>query len=363
MAKQWLVKIVMQNNDKDPVLLRVTTKGKDDLDLDLVATESTAVFKGKLRKRNIQTLRHKNYSGTEDQLEAILKYVLLEGQSSLINEDEKRRLEVGASVKGKEGRRVLSITFRDRIEDITSGIGAIELCEDDTEEISLFDWAILAVDKYKSVEGELSIISNQAAEDKTTIISLQKQLADLVEAKSEHEEQLISKFVLLLNEKKAKVRDQKRLIQTSHPNQERMEDVRGPIDERRRSYTTRRGSKRSAPEADQSEDESQAFETQENTRRQEPEAEEIESDRRTTPDTTESEASDGELPIGAKKISPRKSSPQKVKKTASTPASEPQLRASASRGKSGRNTGSEASKAPEQPLDDDEETESEDDEL
>jgi hypothetical protein len=363
MANQWLLKIVVQDDDKDPVLLRVTSKGKNNLDLDLVATESTAVFKGKLRKRKIQALRHKNYSGTEDQFEAILKYVLLEGQSSLISEEQKRRLEVGASVKEKEGQRVLSITFRDRIEDITSGIGAIELSEDETEEISLFDWAILAVDKHKSIEGELSNISKQAAEDQTTIASLQKQLADLVEAKAEHEEQLISKFVLLLNEKKAKVRDQKRLIQTSHPNQERIEDVRRSIDERRRSYTTRRGSKRSAPEADESEDESLAFETQDNTRRQVPEAEEIESDRRTTPDTTESEAIDGELPIQAKKISPRKSSPQKVKKTAPTPASEPPLRASASGGKSGRITRSEAPKAPEPPLDDDEETASEDDEL
>lgn len=363
MAKQWLVKIAAEDDGKDPVLLRVTSKGSESLDLDLIATESTVVFKGKLRKRTVQTLKAKNYRGTEDEWEAILKYALLEGQSSVISDDQKQTLELGTSAKGKEGRKVLSIIFRQRIDDITLRLGAIELPEDDGVEISLFDWAILAMDKYKSVEGELSEISKKAAEDETTIASLQTQLADLVEAKAEHEEQLISKFVLLLNEKKAKIRDQNRILQTSSLHEGRLEYVRGSVDGRRRSYTTSRVSKRPAPDDDSNDDGSQAFETQDDDRRQESENGATDSDQQTTPGSTESGASDSELPIQARKTSARKASPQKAKNSAPTPARKPPLHAPFSEGKSGHNTRSETWKAPERPLEDGEETESDDDEL
>jgi DNA double-strand break repair and V(D)J recombination protein XRCC4 len=45
-----------------------------------------------------------------------------------------------------------------------------------------------------------------------TINKLNGQLEELINAKSEHESQLISKFVQLLNEKKLKIRNQQRLL-------------------------------------------------------------------------------------------------------------------------------------------------------
>jgi predicted TIM-barrel fold metal-dependent hydrolase len=50
----------------------------------------------------------------------------------------------------------------------------------------------------------------QAAED--TIKKLNSQLEELVEAKNEHENHLMTSFVQVLNEKKLKIRNQQRLL-------------------------------------------------------------------------------------------------------------------------------------------------------
>ena len=368
MAHQWIVKLAGQDDDKETVLIHVTSKGSEDLDLDLVATESTTVFKGKLRKRKLKTLTAKNYNGKEDEWEAILQYALLEGKSSAIGEEQERSLEVGASVKGKEGEKTLSITFRNRIDDITQRIGAIELSQDDEEEISLFDWTTLAVNKNRMVEDELSRLSKTNDEDKTVIARLQSQLAELVKAKAEHEEQMLSKFVLLLNAKKTKIRDQQRLLQTAVVDEDRLKKLKRSIDPGNSRDTTRAGGKRSAPNEDDSEaDESQAFETQKTSRGQEWKDEDEDEDegRQTTPDSTESEPEDedDQLPIRGKKTSSRKVSPQKTRKAAPTPASKPSPKRAPSVGTGGHNTRSDTQmKAPES-LEDDDETASEDDEL
>lgn len=370
MAKHWVVKLDGQDDNKDPVLIHVTSKGSEELDLDLVATESTTVFKGKLRKRKLKNLTAKNYNGKEDEWEAILRYVLLGGKFSTISDDQKRSLEAGASVQGKDGQKTLSITFRNRIDDITQRIGAIELSQDDEEQISLFDWTALAVDKNKTLEEELTKLSITNDKYKAAIVQLQSQLADLVKAKAEHEEQLLSKFVLLLNEKKLKIRDQQRILQAAVKDKDALKNLRRSIDPARATNTTKRGSKRPAPDADDTEDESQAFETQQGGRRRDPKDDEDEDDqgfdRRTTPGSAESEPDDeyDELPIRGEKTSPRKASMQKTNKSASPSVSEAIPRTPPQGAKDSQNTRSETTTKPSQPQpEDDEETASEDDEL
>lgn len=45
-----------------------------------------------------------------------------------------------------------------------------------------------------------------------TIGKLNTQLEELIQAKTDHDDQLIAKFVQLLNEKKLKIRNQQRLL-------------------------------------------------------------------------------------------------------------------------------------------------------
>lgn len=49
-----------------------------------------------------------------------------------------------------------------------------------------------------------------------TITKLNTQLEDLVQAKNDHDDQLVAKFVQLLNEKKLKIRNQQRLLASAN---------------------------------------------------------------------------------------------------------------------------------------------------
>jgi hypothetical protein len=369
MARHWLVRLPLQEDDEQgQVLVRVTSRETYDLDLDFLATEGQNVFKGKLRRNDLKSLRAKAYNGTEDEWEAILQYALLERKLSAISKAQKQSLEVGASRQDQKGKLILSITFRNRIDDMTQRIGAIELSHT-SKEIQLFDWAVLAVNRASALENELSTLSGSTDEDKASIARLESQLADLVEAKADHEEQLLLKFTLLLNDKKAKIRDQQRLIQTSTLDDGRGRELRALQKSGSSRNTTRRTGKRPAQDDDDSEaDESQAFETQEDRRgRTKDDVQELDSDRQTTPSSTGSEGDDqdGEMPIRARKPSPRKASPKPAKKSAPSSARRPPSRASPVAAKSGHNTRSETQPMIKEPtsIDDDEETASEDDEL
>lgn len=368
MAKQWVLKLDRQDDDQGHLLIRVTSRDSDDLDLDLLATEGEEVFKGKLRRNDLKAFRAKTYNGTEDEWEAILRYSLLERESSAISKEQKQSLEVGASRQDQEGKPVFSITFRNRIDDITQRIGAIELSHT-SKTIQLFDWASLAVDKNIALESELSALSERTDGDKATIARLETQLADLIRAKADHEEQMLMKFVLLLNEKKAKIRDQQRLIQTARFDEDKGKQLRALKDVGHLRSTTRRKGKRSAPDEDDSGgDESQAFETQTDRRGESTvEDQEMDSDRHTGLGSTESEADDDvdELSIRAKETSPRKASPKSTKKSATTTASIPPARVLSFEAKRAYITrsGKQSKVSEPAPIDDDEETASEDDEL
>ena len=367
MAKQWLLKLERHDDDQGYVLIRVTARDSDDLDLDFLATEGEEVYKGKLRKSDLKALRAKAYTGTDDEWEAILRYTLLDQKPSAISKEQKQSLEVGVSRQDQKGKALLSITFRNRIDDITQRIGAIELSHT-SKEIQLFDWAALAVDKAQALQSELSALSEGTNEDKSTITRLESQLADLVKAKADHEEQMLQKFVLLLNEKKVKIRDQQRILQTATLNETKKMQLQALHEAGSSRNRTRRTTKRGASEDGDSEDESQAFETQEDRRgKAKGEDLEMDIDRQTTPSTTASEVDeeDVEMPARAKKLGPRKASTRSTKKSALTSDSPPHSRPQHTPAKSGHNTRSETkAKTPEPaPVADDEETASEDDEL
>ena len=65
-----------------------------------------------------------------------------------------------------------------------------------------------------SAEASIASMKQDHAKQQQDVIDLRKQLQQLVEAKKHHEDELLEKFRLLLNSKKAKIRDQKRLLST-----------------------------------------------------------------------------------------------------------------------------------------------------
>lgn len=87
--------------------------------------------------------------------------------------------------------------------------------QDNEQAIELFEWSGIAAATADSFRAETATLTDryQVAED--TISQLKSQLQDLVQAKDQHEKQLMTNFVQLLNEKKLKIRTQQRLLSSA----------------------------------------------------------------------------------------------------------------------------------------------------
>ena len=86
------------------------------------------------------------------------------------------------------------------------------LNQDDSLELSIFDWAGQAVSAGSAAQEAILSLRSKYSEQQKTIDKMQAQLDDLVKVKEENEEMLLNKFTQLLNNKKAKIRDQQRLL-------------------------------------------------------------------------------------------------------------------------------------------------------
>jgi hypothetical protein len=96
------------------------------------------------------------------------------------------------------------------------------------------------------------------------IKKLENTLAELTNLKNQNENQLLEKFSLLLNEKKLKIRDQQRLLANSKIDLAKIEDV---VDSRlgnsRSPGSSRKGKRKAAKVASQSDEDSDGFERME----------------------------------------------------------------------------------------------------
>lgn len=103
--------------------------------------------------------------------------------------------------------------MRTRVEDITHRLGAIDLQHsDNTDDVDLFAWTSQVVERRDALADQLQDGKDKVQRAERTIESLEQQLQDLVTAKEDHETQLLTKFIALLNEKKLRIRTQQRQI-------------------------------------------------------------------------------------------------------------------------------------------------------
>lgn len=99
------------------------------------------------------------------------------------------------------------------VEDIKRRLGTIELSySENTEDIDLFGWAAQVVQTRDDISAKLSEREARLHQAEKQIDSFKNHLDELIAAKEEHETQLLSKFALLLNEKKLRIRTQQRQL-------------------------------------------------------------------------------------------------------------------------------------------------------
>lgn len=157
--------------------------------------------------------RAENYGGTPEEWFSILQYAFIFPSNAVLPSTMRDSLEIVAQRTGVGSEASLSITLRTRVEDIERRLGQVKLSySTDTDDVDLFGWTSQAVASRDDLSAKLSekeISLNEAAR---RIESLRKRLDELIVAKEEHETQMLSKFALLLNEKKLRIRTQQRHI-------------------------------------------------------------------------------------------------------------------------------------------------------
>jgi hypothetical protein len=207
MASTHVLRIRRTDGSPDHLLVNVTQKSNiRPLDLKLVATDHEHLYHGSVKSSNLVALQASKYNGGEDEWEQVLTCTLLQ-QRPEVNPDALQSLEVVAAVNGE----TCTLTLRNNIGGITTRLGAIVLTQDDEkEEVSAFEWVDTAAAASDELRNELATLHLSLGSQQTQVAKLTTQLDALVKAKKEHEEQLLRKCAVLLDSKRAKIREQQR---------------------------------------------------------------------------------------------------------------------------------------------------------
>ncbi|KAL9002347.1 MAG: hypothetical protein Q9188_004720 [Gyalolechia gomerana] len=296
MASEHVLRLPRTDSPGDYILLNTSSHGSNPLDLRLLATEGTEPYVKILKHSRISKYRAKSNHLTDSQWEILLRSTLLQDRIGPANQDSEaedptKDLELIASVVDSK----LTITFRKSISGIHQKLGELSLSQDTNAEINTLDWAHTAIIRADTLQSEVHDLQQRLTEQTETVKQLNQQLEDLIQAKKDHEEALLQKCANLLNEKKAKIRDQQRLLTTAQVDPKKLKEVQNA---RRasapRNPSVSRGGKRKAfvPAASSGEEED---EFEDHTVKTEEREEEQPDSERVTPQHSDLDETDDEV--------------------------------------------------------------------
>ncbi|KAI5918996.1 hypothetical protein F4810DRAFT_531195 [Camillea tinctor] len=237
MEDYQILRFPISGQDDGSFLLEVSSHGSRPLDLKFVGSEGGAVFTIKLRHKKISDYKAANSPCTDDQWERILTCIFVEQQPV-------PDVEVRADVQSNPSS--VSLSFRKNIQGITQRLGSIKLDENDKAEISPFDWCVSAIAARTKVAEDLVAATANIKSLENTVNELKAQLDELIQAKDEHETELLEKFRDLLNEKKVKIRQQQRLLASASIDSDKLANVGASQNTLARAAEASRSGKRKA---------------------------------------------------------------------------------------------------------------------
>jgi hypothetical protein len=103
-------------------------------------------------------------------------------------------------------------------------LGVIIVPYNEDAEVDTVAWAGLAAQTASKAQAEVTVLKQNYDAQQATIQKLSAQLEEFIVKKKEHEDDLLQKFTQLLNSKKAKIRDQQRIIAGTLPKEYVSED-------------------------------------------------------------------------------------------------------------------------------------------
>lgn len=192
-----------------------------------------------MQQSQLNKLRTKSYEGSDDEWKDIVLYILGLQDETTKTTELSMGIEASATINDSgDGHKALVIAVRKRIQTITVGLpwrehrktlsdhaqqklGSLSLQQNDEQGIELFDWSNLAVTRADILEQRFNSLLDRFRTAEDTIALLNKQLEEFISLKTEHDQQLISDFAQLLNEKKLKIRNQQRLLASAQVDTEK----------------------------------------------------------------------------------------------------------------------------------------------
>ncbi|CEI69781.1 hypothetical protein FVEN_g7348 [Fusarium venenatum] len=183
------------------VLVQITQKGSNPLDLKLVGTEGEEPYVASLKHDKVMSLCVNNCPVSESEWQKILE--------RLFQQEPLPDIQATATVQSEKS---VSITLRKEVQGITQRLGAITLSHDPDEAIELFEWCGAAVESSAGSKKAAADLAVRSSEAETAVTQLQSQLEDLIKAKCEDETILLRRFRDLLNEKKIRIREQQQAL-------------------------------------------------------------------------------------------------------------------------------------------------------
>ena len=189
-------------------------------------------------------------------------------------------------------------------------MGTIIIPEDEDGEIDIFQWFGDFIISKEATARALASQRIAVREKEDQVKKLEEKLAELEKLKNAHENDLLEKFSLLLNEKKLKIRDQQRLLASSNIDPAKLANVEETRSGRAHSAgPSGKGKRKAESRVDTDDEESDGLEKMEVDQ-----APDSEQDQPQTPqdESTADEASEDEAPIPPPTRSTRRESPPRA---------------------------------------------------
>ncbi|KAL8835472.1 MAG: hypothetical protein Q9170_003305 [Blastenia crenularia] len=207
-----------------------------------------------VKHSRISKYRAKSNHLSDSEWEDLLRSCLLQEHSESAKKDNfSTDLEIVSSITDTK----LTITLRKSISGIHQKLGEFSLSHDPSADINVLDWANTAIVRASALQSEAHNLQKKLVEQTQMVKQLNQQLDELIQAKKDHEEALLLKCALLLNEKKRKIRQQQRQLNTAKEDPKKLKEMQESLQASapRRSPDTSKNGKRKAATPTASSDE------------------------------------------------------------------------------------------------------------
>lgn len=174
-----------------------------ELNVKITATDGEVGYSLDLKENKVGRPQDGIAHQSEDDWKSVLRAALLADPRE---EDHawRSKLEMTSLLKGD----TVVIELRQDINGIKQRLGYLEIPSNEEVEVELWQWLDETCKEKDESQLKLRVAEEQLKKQLEMVEQLSFQLQDLIAAKKEHEDALIVRFQLLLNEKKKKLRDQ-----------------------------------------------------------------------------------------------------------------------------------------------------------